>query len=306
MDRSLIYIARLLFKTKVYQSDGSAFESLFTQIMQASNHNFQQVKPQGQYGDRKNDGFDKTTGTYYQVYAPEDIRKRERELTDKLETDFVGLYAYWQAHCPIRQFFFVVNDKYKGAPPSLYVKLMDIEKRYSGVRANVFLAKDLEDKFLMLDDSVKESIVGVIPDPGSVGIEYGVIRDVIEYMLNVSVCSQQAIMPESPDFEKKIIFNNLSSQVALYLRNYRRESYAIDDFFEFHSDFAKENLRDIFNGLYNEALLEIPDGANKTDQVFFYILNKAYSKHTLAIDHAILALMAYYFEYCDIFDAPTV
>lgn len=58
--------------------------------MQRHNRNFQQVKPQGQYGDRKNDGFDKTTGTYYQVYAPEDIKIKEKETIEKLVTDFSG------------------------------------------------------------------------------------------------------------------------------------------------------------------------------------------------------------------------
>ena len=111
MDRNTRYIVRLMFQTKVYSCDGAAFESFFTQIMQRHNRNFQQVKPQGQYGDRKNDGFDKTTGTYYQVYAPEDIKIKEKETIEKLVTDFSGLYAYWQSLYPIQSFFYVVNDK---------------------------------------------------------------------------------------------------------------------------------------------------------------------------------------------------
>ena len=57
MDRNTRYIVRLMFQTKVYSCDGAAFESFFTHIMQRHNRNFQQVKPQGQYGDRKNDGL---------------------------------------------------------------------------------------------------------------------------------------------------------------------------------------------------------------------------------------------------------
>jgi hypothetical protein len=65
MDRNTRYIVRLIFRNKIYSCDGTAFEAFFSQIMQCHNPNFRQVKPQGQYGDRKNDGFDSATGTYY-------------------------------------------------------------------------------------------------------------------------------------------------------------------------------------------------------------------------------------------------
>lgn len=62
----------------------------------------------------------------------------------------------------------------------------------------------------------------------------------------------------------------------------------------------------MFNGLYNEALTVIPDATNKSDEIFFYIYEKAYPQHTVAIDAAIFTLMSYYFEYCDIFKAPEI
>ncbi len=67
MTRDEKYIARILFKNKVYECDKQAYEDLFVRIMQNDNVNFEPVKPQGQYGDRKNDGFDKVKGIYYQV-----------------------------------------------------------------------------------------------------------------------------------------------------------------------------------------------------------------------------------------------
>jgi hypothetical protein len=126
MNRNTIYIARLIFQNRIYACDGTAFECFFTQVMQCYNPNFRQVKPQGQYGDRKNDGFDSTTGTYYQVYAPEDIRIKEKDTIEKLAADFTGLYSYWQSITPIRSFFYVVNDKYKGVYASLYEELKKI------------------------------------------------------------------------------------------------------------------------------------------------------------------------------------
>ena len=40
---------------------GNEFERLFTEIMSAAHPDFRQVKPQGAFGDRKNDGFEPMT-----------------------------------------------------------------------------------------------------------------------------------------------------------------------------------------------------------------------------------------------------
>ena len=74
MNRDKRHIARIMFQNKVLAARGQAYEDLFIKIMMSSDPDFRGVKPQGQLGDRKNDGFNKKTGEYYQVYAPEDFR----------------------------------------------------------------------------------------------------------------------------------------------------------------------------------------------------------------------------------------
>ncbi len=68
-----ITLARIFFENKVRKSDGNAFEDLFTQIMNYAEPDFEQIKPWGNIGDRKNDGFIRSKGIFYQVFAPEDI-----------------------------------------------------------------------------------------------------------------------------------------------------------------------------------------------------------------------------------------
>jgi hypothetical protein len=148
-------------------------------------------------------------------------------------------------------------------------------------------------------------IIGIIPTHNNIiEVEYGIIKDVVNYLLKVETNPQQEVIPLNPDFGKKISFNNLSEDVAVYLNSHRKYEYAINDFFEFNSDFAKNELRDVFNGLYNEAMSIIPDAEDKNDNVFLYVYKKSYPKHSLAIDSAVFTLIAYYFEYCDIFEAP--
>ena len=101
------YIARELFKAKVLQLEGQAFEDFFVLIMKRVNPQFQSVRAYGNIGDQKNDGFDSTTGTYYQVFAPDNIAKKQtiQEAVKKLENDFSKLYEYWNNYSEIKKFY---------------------------------------------------------------------------------------------------------------------------------------------------------------------------------------------------------
>ena len=63
--------ARQSFQNKIFRADGQLFEDIFSAIMNYAETDFQQIKPWGNIGDRKNDGYIKTKGIFYQVYAPE-------------------------------------------------------------------------------------------------------------------------------------------------------------------------------------------------------------------------------------------
>lgn len=304
MTREQTFFARIMLQNKILTSDGYAFEALFTKIMAYANPNFQQVKPQGAIGDRKNDGFDQTTGTYYQVYAPEDASKKENEAIKKLHIDFDGLYKYWEKICPIRRFFFVLNDKFKGAYPSLYDELAKIHQNHPHIETNVFLAKDLENKCFELSDGEIDACIGFIPDIDCGTINYSVLGDVITHLLHVEVNPTKEFIPINPDFDAKIRFNRLSDTIASYLRSHRINEYAVTDYFSMQSAYKKEALRNVFNNLYHEAVETIDDAPDKSDQIFMYIFKHSFDTHRGDVDHAILTLMAYYFEYCDIFQAP--
>ena len=67
--------ARIFFENRILKADKQAFEDLFTEIMNYKEADFRSIKPWGNIGDRKNDGYIRSRGIFYQVYASEDIRK---------------------------------------------------------------------------------------------------------------------------------------------------------------------------------------------------------------------------------------
>jgi len=109
MNRDEKAFARVMFKHKVVTSDGQAYEDLFVDIMTRGNPDFIGVKPQGRIGDRKNDGYDRRKGSYYQVFAPEDPKLKSQDAVKKLKTDFAGLLKHWDSVTPDQRISFCLQ-----------------------------------------------------------------------------------------------------------------------------------------------------------------------------------------------------
>jgi hypothetical protein len=134
-------LARFLFQNKILKADGQVFEDIFTAIMNYADADFRSIKPWGNIGDKKNDGYIKSKGVFYQVYAPEDIRKSYTDAVNKVKTDFNGLKAQWPS---INEFYFVVNDKYKGVNATCEETIQEIKETHNLKKAGFLTAKDLE------------------------------------------------------------------------------------------------------------------------------------------------------------------
>lgn len=150
------------FKLKVHESDGSEFENLFSKVMSYHSPGFDKVKPYGNTGDRGNDGWVYDKGIYYQVYAPENLNlpSNKKTSTEKMEEDFDKLYTHWNNISPICEFYFVVNDRYRGIPLHLYSKMKEIKDKYNLNKANVIGATTIERYFSQLSDEQKNYICG--------------------------------------------------------------------------------------------------------------------------------------------------
>jgi hypothetical protein len=303
MDTQEKYVARILFKNKIYESDGQAFEDLFNRVFQNGNANFKKVKAQGSYGDRKNDGFDSHTGTYYQVYAPEDLPSKEKDGAEKLETDFNGLKSHWESKgMTIKKFYYVINDKYKGVYPTIYTSVGQLNQKNEIIEIDVIRAHHLEDKFISQSDIHIMDIVGSIPNPYQMNdVDYEILTEVVNYILNYDVPDNEEEIPSNPNFDEKIEFNNLSEHVAKFLQFGRQQTFVINDFFKLNSSFAKEELREKFHGLYQEGIKLFGSTDTGNDQTFWHIRNKSTPIRKKGYYDAVYVLMAHYFEYCDIF-----
>ena len=302
-------MSNIIFKNRIFTYKGQQFEDFFISLMSIYNTNFKPVKAYGRLGDWKNDGFDKTTGTFYQVFAPEDLN-REGTIKDevrKLKEDFEVLYEKWNDRCSIKKYYFVANDRYDGVPAPIHDMVLELSKQscYSHIDINILGARDLEKIFNSLDRFQKQDIVGFIPEQNIQVVEYEALNETVNYLLTIDNNINYLDNLIVPDFDEKIIFNELSQVVRNKLTVGSYQEGLLNEYFN-NNVGVKETLQNKFHMLYEESKNNIKNTKeNYADCRFYYILEKSCVKNTIPIQTSVLVLMSYYFSSCDIFEEPS-
>lgn len=148
------------FRLMVHEAEGQKYEDLFVKIMAFHDPSFRPVKAYGNIGDRGNDGWVASNGKYYQCYAPSDMPNNTEAAIKKLEEDFDKLKSYWDDLATVKEFCFVVNDKFKGVSPHIYRAINKLKVDHNLDVADVFLAQQLEQILFNLSDAQIEYVVG--------------------------------------------------------------------------------------------------------------------------------------------------
>jgi hypothetical protein len=244
----------------------------------------------------KNDGYIKSKGIYFQIYGPENIANSVSYAKGKLKKDLFGLLQAWK---PVNEFYFVINDKYKGIPPDLEIetnKLIAENRLKGGVKG----ASYLENLLFSLADDQLLTITGFIPNPGTLKLlDYSVLNEVIDYIMRISIGKVISSEMKVPDWEGKIKFNRLSSAVARLLNNGSIQIANLNEYLMNQGNFLADDLRDKINEIYT-AEKERFTG----DELFLRIVNRASPREEQVYQSAVIVIMAKYFEACDIFERP--
>ncbi len=295
-------IAQKFFQLKIYQKDGYEFQNFFTKIMNKYDSEFTTIKTQGNLGDRKNDGYIPSKGIYYQVYAPEKIDAKE--AMEKIENDLDGLMSYWDDLCKINEYNFVMNDKYKGAYPTINAKVLEMGKKYN-ITTKLLLASQLESIFFQLKDEDIIEILGNIISVPMCNLSFLSLNDVIEGIMKLSFNSNESLITPA-EMDEKIRFNNLNKEVSNILNQHSIYTGQLEEYFLNKGEFERAKVQQVLIGIYEESKKYIKDDVEDSSSIrFFYIVDKIIPENpNISIMNAIYILMSYYFEACDIFLNP--
>jgi len=309
LSREEKWFARTLFVNRLLKANGDAFQGLFWEVMRAKHHDdFVSVRPQGSKGDGGNDGYLPSDGHYFQVYGPVDPGEKVAAAVSKLETDFGKVKSGWGATKEVKAYSFVFNDKYLGAFRDIAESLAQLEKSNPSVRCRPYMAGDLEDEFMRLKEG---SILGILNTvlPSTTGIEridFGVLKEVIRYILEMPSSASSTRLGELPELDEKVRLNTISDPWADVIRAGARQAGHLEAYFEKNSNFVRRELRDHIVSQYEAAkqwvVENIPEEGDN-DSVFVELRTRllpdnAKVPHANAVD----IILGYYFEACDVFD----
>lgn len=289
-------LARLLFKLKLHEANGQAFEDIFTAIMGYTEADFQPIKAWGNIGDRKNDGYIKSKGIFFQVFAPEEIRKSYVKVVEKLNDDFAGLIQQWT---PVHEFYFVVNDKYKGINADCEQAIQEIKRVYTLSNTGFKTAKDIENLLFALDDDQIYTIIGFFPDPAMIQLDYAVLNEVIQHLMSSSLPKTPDSAAIYPDWDDKVSFNQLARLDAEFLNNGFFQLGSLDEYLNNQSNFFADEVKDKVRQLYIKNKEQYAGS-----DLFWQIVDDISPKASRSYQAASIVLMAKYFETCDIFEEP--
>lgn len=296
MTREEKHISRILFKNKIHEADGQKFEDLFSAIMNYKEPDFTQIKPWGNIGDRKNDGCILSKGIYFQVHAPEDVKKSYHEIIKKIQTDFSGLQSHWGN---IQEFYYVLNDKYQGVNADALQLLETIKQSNSLKECKFITAKDLENMLYNLDDDQVMAIAGHIPDPANLtSLDYSILNEILEHLKGKSLNNGTEKIV-APDWDEKIKFNNLSINESVRLTNGYFQLGTLSEYLKNNSDFTAQELQNKVSAMYQE-LAKAYNGS----ELFWELVNEISPRSSAEYQASSIVIMSMYFETCDIFEEP--
>jgi hypothetical protein len=284
----------LKFENAFLRERGKAFESFFFRIMaHGCPSDFQPVRPYGPKGDLKCDGFRASDGTVFQCYAP-DIMKIA-PLLAKIDEDFSGALVHWTTK--MQRWEFVHNDT-RGLPAEAVKKLAELGTANPSVSLAVCGEAELRVIAMSLALHQLEDLFGAVPS-GRVleKLDFAALRPVLlAIQRNEPDAEPSMVAPSAAKLER----NALSDDAAGLLRQGRRREQLVEAFF---AGWPDPDLGEEIAQAFRMRYQALKTTGLSPDEIFGELQTFAGGMTgEPARQGAVLAVLSYFFERCDIFE----
>ncbi len=287
----------LRFENRFLKSKGNTFQEFFEKLMGlAYKTDFMACRPWGNRGDRKNDGFLKLERKLFQVYAPNEMK--ESKATKKITEDFEGAKKYWRTH--FNKWAFVHNAE-DGLPPHVQQVLLDFQQANQGISVETWGLEELRTVFRKISLEDRQIWLGVAPTTET-RMRLG-FRDLHPVLENLAGRSTSLNLPVTDVPPGKIEANALSESVTILIKEGMSKADLVRQFFDqWYDPELGEKIADSFQRRYKQ----LKDQRITPNSIFIELQTWAGGEQRGTPEHelAVLTVLAYYFERCDIFEEP--
>ena len=255
-------------------------------------------RPWGNRGDRKNDGFLRSEQRLFQVYAPNEMK--EAEAIKKITEDFEGAKKYWGTS--FNKWTFVHNAD-DGLPPHVQRVLLDFQQANQGVNIETWGLEELRTVFRKISLENKQTWLGLAPTAETkMMLGFSDLQPVLE-SLAIQIQSGSLNLEVKDVPQGKIEENALSESVTVLIKEGMSKADLVRQFFDkwYDPEFGEkiaEAFRKQYNSLREKKLT--PNTIFSELQAWTGGEQRGTPEHELAV----LTVLAYYFEHCDIFKEP--
>lgn len=288
----------LKFRNAVLEKDGNEYQDFFSDIMEKRYPgDFHRIRPWGDRGDEKNDGYWRSKHTVFQVYAPNNMNATK--AISKIEEDFKGALEHWSDW--MHGWVFVHNSR-KGLAPPIEKKLLELEAAHSTVKIYWWGPEALwKQAFELKEPELALLLGGFAPTSRHiVNIRYDDVQEVLQNIARREPPLSQDIRPVPPD---KLQYNRLSESVQQLLVVGMWKTDLVKNFFQDHiNPLYEAQIAAAFSQEYKN-LRELEPEPDMIFQKLQYFTG-GQEQGTPGYQAAVLAVLAYFFEQCDIFERP--
>jgi hypothetical protein len=296
LDRATRAYYEKAFQVGFLTKRNTGFQDWFADIMEMRypGGDFMRVRPWGKRGDEKNDGYLRSTRTLFQVYAPNTMK--EKEAITKIDEDFRGALPHWE---PYFRTWVFVHNAIEGLGPGITKKLLELDAEQEPVNVTHWGFNDFRRVFFKLDDADIAAVLGPAPTTRDF-LELG-FDNLIPVIDTIKRAKAPACASLTPVPRDKIEINHLSDEVEGLIEMGRRKSPLVGDYFRRHRDPGYgDEVAEAFQSKYEELKSDglEPDWVFVQLQIFAGGDLMQDPKHQAAV----LAVLAYLFDQCDIFE----
>ncbi len=301
------FVHNVIFRNKLHESTGQAFQDVFNQLMSFVNESYVAVAPWGALGDRGNDGYVSTEKRYFQLYAPTSSFKPVEIMTacKKAQTDFAKIVA---GQTNLKRYHFVLNDKFKGLPEPL------VPIHEAILAANPQMDECypvgtfyLLGKFIDLPANKQEAVIGGVPSSVPTNLDLTNLGSLLTELANSTDALIVGGILVPGTFDAKALFNGLSEDIRRLLLNYATYAHIVDKLLDARDTWWRQTVAEDIRNRY----LNLPSNLSGDEKLMQLVdalipLVARTHPHTLkAYRESSLLVVAKYFETCDVFENPS-
>lgn len=299
MDHDAIILAwhSLVFRVQCAERTGTEFQSFFEEIMEKVDSSFVKVKPSGKEGDWKCDGWLPRSGTCFQVYAPEALTVSDSVA--KIKVDFAGALEKWEEK--MKCWIFVWSARQKGVPAAILDCITDLGNE-EDIEVDQWGRERLWQEVKILPEPDRVDLLGAVPMPEEITATTDhEVQVLLSYVADQPIPDLDADL-ELVELEKKMDRNELDEGVRILIKAAMPIVPTVEHYVANNPDQRfSQRVAVSLGERYEELKGSLGEDPNA---VFGGLLDRIAGDAAPQSKErwAAVAIVAHYFELCDIFE----